>query len=55
MATIRLHALVYEREQPVHFATLSEEEIEEEGELGLEMRAKEWCDKHRYTFIDLAT
>jgi hypothetical protein len=54
MATHKFYAIVSEREDPVHFTTLNDREVDEHGEYGLEVLAQEYCTKYKLTFVAVA-
>jgi hypothetical protein len=53
--SFKVYALVKEHDRHLHVATLTEKEIDDQGITGLEMLCKEYCDKHKLTFVDFAT
>lgn len=50
----RINAIVEEKEEPLFVTTLSESEFEEQGDIGVEMLVRRWCENRGYTLIDFA-
>jgi len=53
--SFKIYAFVKEQDKHVHVATLSEKELDDLGDYGVEQLCKEHCQKHKLTFIDYAT
>jgi DNA-binding response OmpR family regulator len=50
MTTQTVFAIVREKEEPVRVAVLTQKEYDEQGVFGLEVLARDYCDKRKLTF-----
>jgi hypothetical protein len=52
MSTYYIFAIVKETERRLLVTTLNEQEMDEQGDFGIEMLVLDWCQKKKLTFID---
>jgi hypothetical protein len=50
----KIYAIVKERDEQLFVCTLSAQEMDDNGDMGIEMLVKAWCERKRLTFIDYA-
>lgn len=50
--TRRVYAIVKEKDEQQYVTTLSDQELEDEGDLGIEQIVLAWCLKKKLTFVD---
>ena len=51
---IKVFAIVKEHERRLFVTTLTDQEVEDLGDFGVEHLVSEWCTKKKLTFVDFA-
>lgn len=54
--TTRIYAVVLEQQEHLYVTTLTSRELDDQGDMGVEMLVRDWCDRQnpQLTFVDYA-